>query len=64
MDEAKLVQGQKVSFTDNQGHVYVGVVEHSKRGWVMVDLDKNVDTGDGWAGNKMMLKSVNCNPVQ
>jgi hypothetical protein len=64
MDEVKLIKGQKVSFTGSNGQVFVGVIEQFRRGWVMLDLEKQVDTGDGWSGNKIMLKSSRCTPAE
>jgi hypothetical protein len=57
MDEVTLVKGQRITYTGKDGVTIGGVVDVQRRGWVMVDLDAPVDTGQGWRGQKMMLKT-------
>lgn len=56
-------KGQRVSFDGEDGGVYEGHVEQYRRGWVMIDLDGEVDTGYGWSASKMMIKSSDVTPL-
>lgn len=46
-----------MQWTDEKGYLYIGSVEHCKRGWVLINLDSEKDTGQGWKARRLMIKT-------